>query len=42
MKSKFLWMLAALFCVLMAQAELIAGLPLDDPAAYTELVCSLF
>jgi len=28
--------------VLMAQAELIAGLPLDDPAAYTELVCSLF
>ena len=28
--------------VLMAQAELIAGLPLDNPAAYTELVCSLF
>ena len=28
--------------VLYAQAELIAGLPLDDPAAYTELVCSLF
>ena len=28
--------------VLLAQAELIAGLPLDDPAAYTDLVCSLF
>ena len=28
--------------VLLAQAELIAGLPLDDPAAYTELVCGLF
>jgi len=33
---------ARLAMVLMAQAELIAGLPLDDPAAYTELVCSLF
>jgi molecular chaperone HtpG len=28
--------------VLLAQAELIAGIPLDDPAAYTELVCGLF
>ena len=28
--------------VLLAQAQLIAGLPLDDPAAYTELVCGLF
>ncbi|MGM9592143.1 MAG: molecular chaperone HtpG, partial [Oscillospiraceae bacterium] len=33
---------ARLAMVLMAQAELIAGLPLDDPAAYTDLVCSLF
>ena len=33
---------ARLAMVLLAQAELIAGLPLDDPAAYTELVCSLF
>ena len=33
---------ARLSMVLLAQAELIAGLPLDDPAAYTELVCSLF
>ncbi len=33
---------ARLAMVLMAQAELIAGLPLDNPAAYTELVCSLF
>ena len=33
---------ARLAMVLYAQAELIAGLPLDDPAAYTELVCSLF
>ena len=24
-----------------AQAQLIAGLPLEDPAGYTELVCSL-
>ena len=28
--------------VLLAQAQLIAGLPLEDPAAYTELVCGLF
>ncbi len=28
--------------VLLAQAELIAGIELDDPAAYTELVCGLF
>jgi hypothetical protein len=28
--------------ILYAQAELIAGIPLDDPAAYTELVCELF
>ena len=27
--------------VLCAQAELLAGLPLEDPAEYTELVCSL-
>ena len=27
--------------VLYHQALLIAGLPIDDPAAYTELVCSL-
>ena len=33
---------ARLAMVLYAQAELIAGLPIDDPAAYTELVCSLF
>ncbi len=28
--------------VLLAQAQLIAGLDLEDPAAYTELVCGLF
>ena len=28
--------------VLLAQAELAAGIPLEDPAAYGELVCSLF
>ncbi len=28
--------------VLLGQAELIAGIPLEDPAAYTELVCGLF
>ncbi len=28
--------------ILMAQAKLIAGLPLDDPSQYAELVCSLF
>ena len=33
---------ARLAMVLYAQAQLIAGLPLDDPAAYTDLVCSLF
>ena len=33
---------ARLSMVLLAQAELIAGIPLDDPAAYTELVCGLF
>ena len=27
--------------LLYAQAQLIAGLPLEDPAGYTELVCSL-
>ena len=27
--------------VLYHQALLIAGLPIEDPAAYTELVCSL-
>ena len=33
---------ARLSMVLLAQAQLIAGLPLEDPAAYTELVCGLF
>ncbi len=33
---------ARMAMILLAQAELIAGLPLDDPAAYTELVCGLF
>ena len=33
---------AKLSRILLAQAQLIAGLPLDDPAAYAELVCSLF
>ncbi len=33
---------ARLAMVLLAQAQLIAGLPLEDPAAYTELVCELF
>ena len=28
--------------VLFGQASLIAGMPIDDPAEYTELVCSLF
>lgn len=28
--------------ILLAQAELIAGLPLQNPSAYTDLVCSLF
>ena len=28
--------------ILLAQAQLIAGLDLEDPAAYTELVCGLF
>ena len=27
--------------LLLAQAQLIAGLPLDDPSAYTDLVCEL-
>ena len=27
--------------ILLAQAKLIAGIPLDDPSAYTELVCGL-
>ena len=27
--------------LLYAQAQLIAGIPLEDPAGYTELVCSL-
>jgi molecular chaperone HtpG len=27
--------------ILYHQAMLIAGLPIDDPAAYTDLVCSL-
>ena len=28
--------------VLLAQAELTAGITPEDPAAYSELVCSLF
>ena len=28
--------------VLLAQAELVAGIAPQDPAAYSELVCSLF
>ncbi len=28
--------------ILLAQAKLIAGVPVDDPADYTELVCGLF
>ena len=28
--------------ILLAQANLLAGLPLDDPQAYTKLVCELF
>ena len=28
--------------ILLGQAKLIAGLPLDDPSAYAELVCTLF
>jgi len=33
---------AALSKILLAQAKLIADLPLDDPSAYAELVCGLF
>jgi len=33
---------ARLTKILLAQAKLIADLPLEDPAAYTELVCGLF
>ena len=33
---------AKLARILLAQAQLIAGLPLDDPAGYAELVCELF
>ena len=33
---------ASLSKILLAQAKLIAGLPLDDPSAYAELVCGLF
>ena len=28
--------------VLMNQAKLIAGLPIDDPSGYTDLLCSLW
>ena len=28
--------------VLLGQAKLIAGLPIDDPSAYTDLICSLW
>ena len=33
---------AVLSKVLLAQAKLIAGVPLDDPSGYAELVCGLF
>ena len=33
---------AALSRILLAQAKLIADIPLDDPSAYAELVCGLF
>ena len=28
--------------ILLAQANLLAGLPLEDPQEYTKLVCELF
>ena len=28
--------------ILMNQAKLIAGLPIDDPSGYTDLLCSLW
>ena len=31
----------ALIQVLYSGAQLIAGMPIDDPSAYTELICSL-
>ena len=33
---------AKLTKILLAQAKLIADIPLDDPSAYAELVCGLF
>ena len=33
---------AKLAKILLCQAKLVADIPLDDPAAYTELVCGLF
>ena len=33
---------AKLSRILLAQAKLIADIPLDDPSAYAELVCGLF
>ena len=33
---------AVLAKILLCQAKLVADIPLDDPAAYTELVCGLF
>ncbi len=33
---------AKLVKILLCQAKLVADIPLDDPAAYTELVCELF
>ena len=33
---------AVLSKILLAQAKLIADVPLDDPREYTDLVCSLF
>ena len=33
---------AKLSKILLAQAKLIADIPLDDPSAYAELVCGLF
>ena len=41
-KMKYEHKLANMAKVLLAQAELVAGMMPEDPTAYTELVCSLF
>ena len=33
---------AVLAKILLAQADLIADIPLEDPREYTDLICSLF